>query len=82
MKYKDINTECLCSMGSRYAYKKQCMSREIYGTPTLVDFEGRKYYAPENCHEYLVRLYGDYMQLPPEEKRQANMDIFTKIDFL
>lgn len=81
-KYRHQTTKCLCSMASQYAYAKQCMPREIYGTPTLLEFEGRKYYAPQQYRQYLTRLYGDYMQLPPPEKRQANLEIFTSVDFL
>ena len=68
-------------MASQYAYAKQCMPREIYGTPTLLEFEGRKYYAPQQYRQYLTRLYGDYMQLPPPEKRQANLEFFTSVVF-
>lgn len=35
-----------------------------------VDFEGEKFWAPNKPHEILTKLYGDYMQLPPEDKRQ------------
>ena len=35
----------------------------------LLDFEGRKYMAIQGYDNYLTELYGDYMQLPPEEKR-------------
>lgn len=80
-RYDGENTECLCSMASQYSYYKQCMPREIYGKPTLVEFEGRQYYAPEHLHEYLTRIYGDYMQLPPEEKRKANLDIYRTVEF-
>ena len=81
-KYRDEKTECICSMASQYAYKKQCMPRWIYGTPVLLEFEGRKYCAPEKYTEYLNRLYGDYLQLPPVEKRQANLEIYTALEFL
>lgn len=81
-KYRQQKTKCICSMASQYAYRKQCMPREIYGTPALLEFEGRQYCAPENYKEYLTRLYGDYMQLPPLEKRQANLDVFTALEFL
>lgn len=81
-KYRNEQTACICSMASQYAYEKQCMPQEIYGTPTLLEFEGRQYYAPEKYTEYLTRLYGDYMQLPPPEKRKANLDIFTAVEIL
>lgn len=37
-----------------------------------ISFEGRTYRVPVNYHEVLTRLYGDYMQLPPEEDRIAH----------
>lgn len=80
-KYADMDTECICSMGSQYAYSKQCMDRQVYGKPVLLEFEGRKYYAPAMYEQYLTRLYGDYMVLPPEEKRKANMEIFSAVVF-
>ena len=35
-----------------------------------VDFEGHKLKAPIGYHEYLSQMYGDYMQLPPEDQRK------------
>lgn len=81
-KYRHEETKCICSMASHYSYAKQCMPREIYGTPVLLEFEGRQYYAPAQYTEYLQRLFGDYMQLPPEEQRQANLEIFTSIEYI
>ena len=37
--------------------------------PIQVDFEGQKFMAVSCWREYLSGIYGDYMQLPPEEKR-------------
>lgn len=36
------------------------------------DFEGRKFSVPENYDLFLRSFYGDYMQLPPVEKRQTH----------
>ena len=38
----------------------------------LLDFEGRKYMAIQGYESYLTELYGDYMQLPPEDKRMPS----------
>lgn len=80
--YDGNETTHVCSMASRYAYSKQCMPREIYGEPVLLKFEDRMYYAPVRYAEYLERLYGDYMKLPPLDKRQANFDVYTSVEFL
>ena len=34
-----------------------------------VEFEGHMFPAPKCWDFYLTQLYGDYMQLPPENKR-------------
>lgn len=37
-----------------------------------LNFEGEIFKAPANPDAYLTDLYGDYMQLPPEEKRKGH----------
>lgn len=37
-----------------------------------VDFEGEKYQGISCWDEYLSQLYGDYMELPPEDKRETH----------
>ena len=55
----------MCSMGvSKYFFKKQWCEETI-----LVDFEGKQYPAFKQYDEYLKYQYGNYMQLPPEDKR-------------
>ena len=36
---------------------------------TEVEFCGKKFHAPGCTHSYLTGLYGNYMELPPENKR-------------
>lgn len=54
--------------------RKEIMEKEIYGTPTLYDFENIKVYGPEKYDEYLTRIYGDWRKLPPIEKRVTAHD--------
>ncbi len=41
---------------------------------TRVVFEGHEFYTTNGYDEYLRGLYGDYMTLPPEEKRVSHHD--------
>lgn len=80
-KYNEIPSDLLCSMASHYSYTKQCICEPVYGTPVLLPFEGREYYAPNQYKAYLTQLYGDYMKLPPKEQQKANLDFFTTVEF-
>lgn len=51
--------------GLRYAVCK----REILENLTQLEFEGKMYPVPSGYDEWLRKLYGDYMQLPPPEER-------------
>lgn len=80
-KYNQTVSVNLCSMSSHYKYSKQCMPSSVYGTPILVKFEDREYFSPELLDEYLTRIYGDFMKVPPAEEQKANLDVFDKVVF-
>ena len=54
--------------------EREIMEYSVYGEPTLYDFEGLRVYGPQNADKYLSSLYGDYMTLPPKEKRISHHD--------
>lgn len=60
--------------------KKEYMPVEWIGEGTLLEFEGIQVVAPEYYDKCLTQVYGDYMTLPPVEKRKShhNVDI---VDF-
>lgn len=48
------------------------MEKPVYDEIGSLPFEGKEYPTVRNFDRYLSRLYGDYMQLPPEEKRVSH----------
>ena len=72
-KRKDQRTKYMVSVvcsGNPY----RDVEKKIFGKPAKLMFEGREFNAPCKYKEYLTILYGDYMQLPPEDKRVSNHD--------
>lgn len=53
---------------SPYSYKER-YKKSWFSSTVMVEFEGRLMPAPVGYHELLTHIYGDYMQLPPEDKR-------------
>lgn len=56
----------------RKLYAGEVFPSNVYFPPQIGDFEGRKVCIPANTDAYLTNLYGDYMQLPPEDKREKH----------
>lgn len=54
------------------AYRsREIMPSELYFEFGKCEFEGEEFSCLKNADGYLSRVYGDYMSLPPEEKRVA-----------
>ena len=49
--------------------EKEIIPAEWYGEGCTLEFEGIRVKAPKEYQKWLEQVYGDYMQLPPEEKR-------------
>lgn len=61
--------KCISNLYGMASYEKEMMPKEYIGTPVPWVFEGMECKIPQMYHAYLTHLYGDYMQLPPEEER-------------
>ena len=59
---------------------KECMSKDELKSSVDVQFEGHTFPAPVGWDTYLRNLYGDYMQLPPEDKRVCHGFDAWKLD--
>ena len=49
--------------------KKEIFPKKWFDDIVQLEFEGLKVNAPKDYDLWLTQVYGDYMQLPPEEKR-------------
>jgi len=56
------------------------MRKQIYGSPTSILFEGESVQGLQQKEEYLSRIYGDYMTLPPVEKRKQHRFHFLDLE--
>jgi lipopolysaccharide cholinephosphotransferase len=52
--------------------EREILEREWFKESIDLEFEGRKYKAPIGADQYMRRLFGDYMQLPPADKRVSH----------
>ena len=48
-------------------------SEDVFSEKDTILFEGIPFSAPKETDKYLRITYGDYMQLPPEEKRRGHI---------
>lgn len=48
------------------------MPPSVYGNPQEVDFEGHVLCGVEQADQYLKKLYGDYMTIPPGDKQRQH----------
>lgn len=71
LKYNASSTKWIADVMGRTRWNTAFIPSNYYGTPTETNFEGESFFAPEYLHEYLQCYYGDYMQLPPIEKRKG-----------
>lgn len=63
----------ICDFAGPYR-SKAIMKKELFGNPTLYEFEGVQLYGPEDYKGYLTHIYGDWRTLPPVEKRGIQHD--------
>lgn len=68
-KYNDRSTNWTSDVMGRTRWNNAFIPRSVYGEPTEVEFEDTKLLAHQDLDKYLTISYGDYMKLPPEDKR-------------
>ncbi len=59
----------LLNLGANYIKQKEI------SILIKTQFEDMEFYIPQGWHDCLARQYGDYMKLPPEEKRHSDHNV-------
>lgn len=76
-KYDFDSSEYIVNYYGAYGLR-EVVRREWVEPQVLVKFEDAEFYAPNNWHNYLTRIYGDYMVvLPPEKRVNHNIRIIN-----
>ena len=68
-----------CILGSYGS--REVLDADVFLDYTFLAFEGRSYSAIKEYDKYLRALYGDYMELPPVEKRVTHHLYDSYIDY-
>ncbi len=55
-------------------------AHDVFGTPTPINFEDAELLGMQDPHAYLVGIYGDYMQLPPEDQRHQHGFFYVDLE--
>jgi lipopolysaccharide cholinephosphotransferase len=79
MKYKDPDCECVFDISATAEEYPQIYQKKDFEEIIKVKFEDIEVNVPKNYDNILKSLYGDYMQLPPEEDRYNH--ITEHLDF-
>ena len=65
-KYQHIDAN---RVGNFVGFRGFVCDKKVFSSFVDHDFEGKKYKVPGDYDKWLTACYGDYMKLPPEEKR-------------
>jgi lipopolysaccharide cholinephosphotransferase len=69
-KYNGNKTKEVASIIGYYGYEKERYDADLFLEFKQYKFENRKYSGIVGADKYLTQTYGDFMQLPPIEKRR------------
>jgi len=78
-KYKYDNCDIIGNYFGSWGIK-EIVPKKYFGDGTIMFFENGNYRIPTDYDNYLKSLYGNYLELPPEEKRKSHHS-FTHIEF-
>jgi len=75
---KDL--EFMSCYSGAYGMTKETFKSNVFFPLSTVEFCGIKFKSPNKSHDYLTQLYGNYLELPPKEKRITHNPILIKFE--
>ena len=79
-RFEDTEVNYYLNYGSPYNLVKETIPISEFEPYAQKEFEGKMYNVPRNWDLYLSRIYGDYMTLPPVEKRVTHYPQYICFD--
>ncbi len=77
---KSIKTGKVCNIFGSWGMRRETFNKDWIFPLGEAEFETKTFPVPRDCHAFLSHLYGDYMELPPVEKRVSHHKI-VELDF-
>jgi lipopolysaccharide cholinephosphotransferase len=74
------NYKYITSWTGMYGYQRETFPADFFTPVAKLPFEDRLYNAPREWELYLKQIYGDYMKLPPEDKRKTHKPQILSFD--
>ena len=74
---RNVHGNCLGDY--TFALTNEVFPKSWFENVITVPFEDTSIYVPNGYHSILSHLYGDYMKLPPEEKRKSHQLLFMDL---
>lgn len=79
LQYENVKTKRFAYMFDPQRYTSMLTKNDIYPT-RRIKYENIEVNVPKKIESYLERRYGDYMTLPPKEKRHTHPPYSLKFD--
>ena len=79
-RFEHTDAQYYLNYGSPYNLVRETLPIKEFEPYGQLEFEGKEYNVPRNWDLYLSHIYGDYMTLPPVEKRVAHYPQLISFD--
>lgn len=79
-KYEGKKTKYKAHFYGNLNRSRRIYPAEVFESVIPMQFEADMFSIPVGYDYYMTKFYGDYMKLPPENKRGVKLDKLTKID--